>query len=585
MQRHEGSSTIPFMSSGPNLEGSVAALNGDVVDYSRLLANDFEATSEAMTVARAIVETQVSARGGQLVNFVGDNFMAVFDSARNGVQTAIEISRAIEEANADSPQAEWLRFRLGMDHGAVSQSDGHFEGDALNISARIQALAQSGGLSVSQAIYHDLDEPALRFRSTGYHRLKNIPEPVEIFEFVDLPSDGIATERASRLSLEAPTVAVLPIIADSVDDSLRSAAEMMRADILHRLASIPGLTVVEATENGGQATTAARYMLETGVHQFGDTLRAYSTLFDVTTMNVVKSHKISGPTSDILGMSDRLSEDVGTSIEVELVVGAPAGLYAELDDPTAIENVYLGWYNLRSETEQGWHRALALFGEVAESHPDLPYGWVLSAFTNWVGAANEWAADPQGALVLAREQSRRGLELGDPTGMAQAVGAAVLMSMGRIDDAIAELKDVEIIRPTCDVTFALEGSLKRYLGEWEEAVDKLDVAMRLTGVNKPWYPTVKACSLFMGHQNEHAASVAESVLEYQPNNLEALLVLAAAQVELGLDRRPQATATAIRERFPAVDISAWLDRNPYQDEAAVERWKDDLASLDLIPAT
>jgi adenylate cyclase len=572
------------MSSDPYQDGNVAALNADVVGYSRLLADDFDATSAAMTAVRTIVEIGIGTRGGRLVNFVGDNFMAVFDSTRNGVQAAIEISRAVEEVNADLPQARWLRFRMGMDRGQVSQSDGHFEGDALNIAARVQVLAQSGGLSVSQPIYLDLDEPALRFRSTGYHRLKNIPEPVEVFEFVDLPSDGITTDRASSLSLDAPTVAVLPIIAEGVDDTVQAGAGVMRADILHRLAAIPELTVIEATATGGQAGTAARYMLETGVHQFGDTLRAYATLFDVTTMNVVKSHKITGPTSDVLNMSDRLSEDVGTSIEVELVVGAPAGLYAELDDPEAIEKVYLGWYNLRSDTVQGWQRALSLFGEVADSHPDIPYGWVLSAFANWIGASNEWATDSQEALLLAREQAKRGLDVGDPTGMAQTVDAAVLMSLGRIDEAIAKMESVEIIRPTCDVTFGLEGSLKRYLGEWEEAVDKLDVAMRLTGVNKPWYPTVKACSLFMGHRNEQAVSVAESVLEYQPNNLEALLVLAAAQVELGLDRRSQATATEIRDRFPTVDISAWLDRNPYQDESTVARWKADLAALALIPA-
>jgi adenylate cyclase len=572
------------MSSDPYQDGNVAALNADVVGYSRLLADDFDATSAAMTAVRTIVEIGIGTRGGRLVNFVGDNFMAVFDSTRNGVQASIEISRAVEEVNADLPQARWLRFRMGMDRGQVSQSDGHFEGDALNIAARVQVLAQSGGLSVSQPIYLDLDEPALRFRSTGYHRLKNIPEPVEVFEFVDLPSDGITTDRASSLSLDAPTVAVLPIIAEGVDDTVQAGAGVMRADILHRLAAIPELTVIEATATGGQAGTAARYMLETGVHQFGDTLRAYATLFDVTTMNVVKSHKIAGPTSDVLNMSDRLSEDVGTSIEVELVVGAPAGLYAELDDPEAIEKVYLGWYNLRSDTVQGWQRALSLFGEVADSHPDIPYGWVLSAFANWIGASNEWATDSQEALLLAREQAKRGLDVGDPTGMAQTVDAAVLMSLGRIDEAIAKMESVEIIRPTCDVTFGLEGSLKRYLGEWEEAVDKLDVAMRLTGVNKPWYPTVKACSLFMGHRNEQAVSVAESVLEYQPNNLEALLVLAAAQVELGLDRRSQATATEIRDRFPTVDISAWLDRNPYQDESTVARWKADLAALALIPA-
>lgn len=106
--------------------------------------------------------------------------------------------------------------------------------------------------------------------------------------------------------------------------------------------------------------------------------------------------------------------------------------------------------------------------------------------------------------------------------------------------------------------------------------------MRLTGVNKPWYPTVKACSLLMGGRVEQAASVAEMVLEHQPHNLEALLVLTAAQVELGLDRRARATAELIRERYPSVDIAEWLDRNPYQGKEMVDRWKEDLVSAGAI---
>jgi tetratricopeptide (TPR) repeat protein len=289
-----------------------------------------------------------------------------------------------------------------------------------------------------------------------------------------------------------------------------------------------------------------------------------------------------GTTADVFELSDELSEAIGHSVEVDLVVGAPAGLYAELEDPVAIEKVYMGWYHLRSDTHEDWEHALRLFGQVAESHPDLPYGWVLSAFANWIGAANQWAGDPAAALMLAREQAQRGAELHDPTGMAQAVDAAVLMSMGQIDEAIRTVENLEITRPTCDVTFALEGSLRRYIGDWEEAIDLLDFAMRLTGINKPWYPTVKACSLFIGNRLEQAASVSESVLEYQPKNIEALLVLAASQVELGRERRAAATAQTIRDSYPTLDVEEWFERNPYQDDALVTRWKADLAAVDLI---
>ena len=564
---------------------AVCALNADVVGYSRLLADDHEGTSLAMSRARLEVETHLAENDGRLVNFVGDNFMAVFDHATDAVHAAIGISSALEAVNASRPSGQWLRFRMGIDRGEVSVSDGHFEGDALNIAARIQALAKPGGLSISGSIYRELDEPALRFRPTGAQTLKNIPEPIEIYEFVDLPTDTVSG-MDPRLGLEIPSIAVLPIHLEGIDESVASAATLIRVDAIHRLSSIPELVVVDAVDAdaGQQRGVGVRYMLETGVHQFGERLRIHATVIDVTTMNVVKSHKVTGTVADMFELSEALSEQVGHTIEVELIVGAPAGLYSEIGDPDAIEKVYMGWFHLRSDTREGWQTALGLFGEVAASHPDLPFGWVLAAFANWIGAASGWSTDPAALLALAREQAARGRTVGDPTGLAQAVDAAALMSMGRIAEAIETMGNLEITRPTCDVTFGLEGSMKRYLGEWEEAVGLLDTAMRLTGVNKPWYPTVKACSLFIGNKTEQAASVAESVLEYQPNNIEALLVLTAAQVELGLDRRAEATANIVRERFPSLDVGAWLDRNPYQDHELIDRWKADLASVDLVGA-
>ncbi len=286
--------------------------------------------------------------------------------------------------------------------------------------------------------------------------------------------------------------------------------------------------------------------------------------------------------ADLFGLSDALVDEVARSLEIDLIVGEPAGLYADLDDPLAIEQVYLGWYHLTIGTPEGWTRALEHFDSVARSHPDQPFGVVLAAFANWMGVANGWARDRDETLRTAREQALAGLAIGDPTGIARTVEAAVLMSQGRGQEALETIEKVEILRPTCDVTFGLEGSVRRYLGDWEKAIDLTDMAMRLTGVNKPWYPTVQACSLFMGGRFEQAAATAEMVLEHQPRNLEALLVLTAAQVELGLDRRARATAGLIRERFPTVDVAAWLEGNPYQRRDMVDRWRDDLVAAGAI---
>jgi len=192
-----------------------------------------------------------------------------------------------------------------------------------------------------------------------------------------------------------------------VDDSVRAAAGVIRMDLMHRLAGVPQLNVVDAkTEPGGDYVGTARYMVETGVHQSGDGVWVYATLFDVTSMNIVKAHKWRTSVDELVGLSERLADEVARSVDIELVVGEPAGLYAELGDPEAIEKIYLGWYHLRSDTREGWAHAVDLFGHVAESHPDQPYGYVLSAFANWIGETNEWTPDPDSTLVKAREQAR-----------------------------------------------------------------------------------------------------------------------------------------------------------------------------------
>ncbi len=563
--------------------GEFVALNADVVGYSALVADDVETTTEAMSTYHELVSSEVDRNGGTLANFVGDSFMAIFTDAMDGLKAAIAICKAVEARNASLHAARQVRFRMGMDKGPVTFAAGNHHGDALNISARIQAIARPGGLAVSGRVYRALDEPALRFRPMGRQSLKNIPEEVDVYEFADLPSGGWEATLRRSLALESPTLAVLPSHSEMVDDIVRSTVGMIRSDLIHSLSSIPELVLIDVPpEPDRRPDRAARYMIETGVHQFGDQVRVFAVLFDVNTMNVVKSHKWTSSVADMFTLSDQVADEVTRSVQVELVVGEPARFYAELDDPDAIQRIYLGWFHLRNETKEDWQIALEMFDRVAADHPDKPYGFVLAGFAYWLGTASQWVTDPDEALARAEELARRGGEVGDPTGMAQAVQAAVLMSRGQVDEALAMLDHLEIVRPTCDVTYGLEGSVRRYLGQWEQAVELLDKAMRLTGINKPWYPTVKSSSLFLGNRLEEAAALAEGVLDYQPNNLEALMVLAASQVELGLERRARATGELIKQRFPAVDVESWLDKTPYQRREIIDRWKSDLTSAGAI---
>lgn len=559
------------------------ALNADVVGYSGLMADDFDATTEAMDAVRDLVAAEIDRCDGTLVNFVGDNFMAVFDSATDAVGAAIAISTALERSNDDVPRTRQIRFRMGIDAGPVTVVHGDYFGDSLNIAARIQALARPGGLSVSGAVFRELDEPALRFRTTGMRRLKNIPQPVEVFEFSDLPSGGFLANRPAPDRFASPSIAILPVHEVGLDEAAHRIPELIRADIIHRLADIPNLNVVDAPPEGpAPDPQAPHYLLETGLLEHSADSRFYANLIDMATMNIVSAHKWRGPPDDLADQSEQVADAIGRSIEIELIVGEPAREYHRLDDPTAIRRIYQGWYHLTSDTPDGIRRAIELFEKVDAAHPDIPIGSSLAALAHWNGAAEGLLPNPTEHFETARALAERAEAMGDPTGLAAMIIAAIFMSTGQAHDALERLEGVEITRPTCDVTYGLAASVRRYLGQWEQSIDLLDVAMRLTAINKPWYPTIRACSLYIGNRLESAASTAASVLEHQPRNLEALLVLAAAQVELGQLRRARATAELVRDRFPSVDVAAWMDQRPYQDANLIERWKTSLATAGLI---
>jgi tetratricopeptide (TPR) repeat protein len=322
-------------------------------------------------------------------------------------------------------------------------------------------------------------------------------------------------------------------------------------------------------------------VLYSGIAQVGTRVRLWAQAIEESTHNSVWAHKWDAVADDLLDISDRFAEEIVRAFEVELIVGEPARLYHDLGDPAAVAKVYETYYHLTSGTANGWHQARHIAEELKAEFPDSMLGVAMSGFTSWLGATQGFSPDPAQSFKDARADAERAIEIGDDTGLALMVLAAITLAEGDADGALDQISTAKVDRPTCDLTWAIEGSVRRFLGQWEEAVELVDQAMGLSPVNKPWYPTVLASSYYVGGRYEQAAAVAEEVLEFQPQNMEALLVLAASQSELGLERRARATGDLIHQRFPQANVSEWLASNPYQDDKFMNRWKSDLEGAGL----
>ena len=160
-----------------------AILSADIVGYSRLIADDEDATVRAMKIRRRHVERLLADHRGELSDFVGDAFLAVFGAVSEALRAAVAIQRSLAEENSELPESRRVQFRIGVQIGDLRVEPGaQLFGDAVNVAARLQAIAPPGGICISGTV-HDLVRrtPGLRFEAMGPQELKNIPDPVEVY--------------------------------------------------------------------------------------------------------------------------------------------------------------------------------------------------------------------------------------------------------------------------------------------------------------------------------------------------------------------------------------------------------------------
>lgn len=563
-------------------------LNADIAGYSRCMADDEVATVATVRKYQEIVARAVDAAGGTLVNFVGDSFVAVFDHARPAMQAAIAICSDVRDCNRHVPRTRRMWFRLGLDIGdIVVAEDGRYFGEALNIAARIQAIADVGGINVTEAVFRALDEPGLRLIGLGRRRLKNIPEPVRVYRLAGVAAADNDTQWRPDGRVRQ-SVAVLPVVGGDHPET-GEIAQGLRLDLVTALSAMPGLRVIDAAVAADHADPrsdlGAAYVLESGLVRSGDRLRAYAELAETATMNRIWSHRWEGTTHDVFALQDAFTGGTVRALEIELVIGEPALLYRAVLDGSELAAVYQGWHQFVTGTPAAWRSAVALFSSVAQARPDVVTGTALTAFALWWGSVRGLSDDPDADLERAAAFARRGVERGDDTGLSHTVFAAVqLHTGGDLDAALANAQAAIHRRPTCDVSFAVAGSVHRYLGAWESAIAACRRALELTPIPKPWFMTVLASAYYVGEQYYEAADIAEQVVNQTTSSRdpEALLVLAAAQAALGLSRRARATAQTISERFPQLGRDDPLAHHPFRDPAILDRWRAHLVAAGVL---
>ncbi|QSY95340.1 adenylate/guanylate cyclase domain-containing protein [Rhizobium bangladeshense] len=469
-----------------------AIFAADVAGYSRLMGIDEEGTLTRLTMHRRDdVDPTIRRNGGSIVKATGDGLLAQFTSAVDAVRCAVEVQALMANCNANEPVESRIDFRIGINVGDVVEQDGDIFGDGVNIAARLEGIAEPGGICVSARVREDVaGRVDCTFEDMGDQTLKNIAQPVHVFRMrVAHPSmTGRAAQATSR---ERPSIAVLPFENMSGDPDQEYFGDGITEDIITALSKARGFFVIARNSTfayKGKVLSSrqvarelgVRYVLGGSVRKSGDRLRVTGQLVDATSDNHIWAEHYDRLTADIFALQDEITASVVATIEPQLY--AAENLRLQTKPPESLDAwgcvvramPYI-WTWVSQNDDTGitlLKRAIELDAGYARAHSLL--AWI---FATRVALGNmDFGRGVSEGLILA--QRAIDLDPDDPWGHLAA--AYVFTLSRRFGPAVEELNEALQRNPCFALARVILAVTYAYAGLAEEGFRELKIANRLS---------------------------------------------------------------------------------------------------------
>jgi len=539
-------------------------------------------TLKGLTERRAILDKRIRDHGGRIANTAGDSVLAKFGSAVDAVQCAVDAQAALAEANSGIAADRRISFRIGIHVGDVMVRGGDLFGDGVNIAARLQSIAEPGGVCVSSTTYEQVHKVLpISFVDMGAQQVKNIQEPIRAYQ-VGAPSKTREAAPARVAEVESPpplpdkpSIAVLPFQNMSGDPEQEYFADGMVEEIITALSRFKWLFVVARNSSftfKGKAVDikevgrrlGVRYVLEGSVRKASGKVRITGQLIDAVTGAHVWGDRFERDLTDVFALQDEVTVAVVSAIQprllqAEIAMAArqrPENLTAYDFYLRAVQQLYLATREGMAEAIKLSHRALELdprFGLVAALAGRCHLRNVL-----W-GYANDPEFERKEALRLVR------LALSADDGDPETLATACAVSAWLVGDSESEIEMADravALNPNSFSAWHSRGWVYEIAGQPEEAIRSFERAVRLSPVD----PLLHSTFYGMGHafielgRFDEAIVAGKKTQRQNPFYSSAYRCLAAAFALLGRDAEAREAAARLLELDPAFTISTWIAR-------------------------
>ena len=565
-----------------------AVLAADMVGYSRLMERDEQGTLERLKAhRRELVEPLVAAHRGRIVKLMGDGALVEFASVVDAVACAVAVQRGMAEREAGVPEAERIRFRIGVNLGDVIVEGTDLLGDGVNVAARLEQLAEPDGVVISGTAFDQLRGGfGWTFASLGEQHLKNIERPVRVYRMV-LGGGARPPERPAPPLPDRPSLAVLPFDNLSGDPEQGYFADGIVEDITTALARVSGLFVIARNSSFAYRDKAVdvrqvgrelgvRYVLEGSVRKAGERVRITGQLIDAQSGAHLWAERFDGTLADVFDLQDRVAEGVAGAIEPTL---RGAEIERARRKPTGSLDAYDLYLraipHLLTLTAEDNREALRLLEQALALDPDYAVALGLKAWCHLNACLRSWADDDADAERAAGERAaRRALATGQDDPRALASGGFVLSLLAHDHDAgLRALGRAVALDPNSALAFGASAVVRCFAGDYGTAVEHGQRALRLSPFDPLSHRPLLALAyahLFTG-RHEEAAAYAERAVQANPGFDASHALLVGSLVELGRLDEAREAAGRLMAAFPTFRV-ARLHQAGFRDTGRFEAY-------------
>jgi len=585
------------------LERRLAAIfAADVVGYSRLMGKDETGTLERLkSLRKELVQPKITEHGGRVVKLMGDGLLAEFPSIVEAVRCAVDIQQSMARRETDLSDDQRIRLRIGVNLGDIIVEGSDIYGDGVNVAARLEALAEPGGICVSGTVFdHVKNKVDLDFADQGERQVKNIDEPVRVYTVMFEGGADRLDERSTVVGsassvdlLEKPSIAVLPFTNMGGDPDQDYFADGIAEDIITELSREPDLFVIARNSSFAYKGRSpdlrqvaqelgVRYVLEGSVRKVGNRVRLNAQLIEAASNRHVWAERYDRDLEDIFAVQDELTNTIqNTLLQKVRESDISRALSRTPKDLDAYDHMLRAFGLLLKFDRESNPEAIREAEAALALDPNYARAYMTLAWAHLYQIWSAWTDEPAKAIELASSAAEKAIiaDHNDFWGYA-ALGFAELCRH-RHDRALASLDRAVALNPNSADVHMMRGMVLNFVGRPEEGLGEIQLAIRHNPHYPNWYLQGICRAYYMLERHEEAIPFAERLVTVAPDMALGRFLLIANYVAVGRIEAAQAEMAECLKHHSDLTTGKVAKIVPFQEKADLDRYLEFLRKAGL----